>query len=156
MDAVKVLLIEDSQAVATVMRQTLESSVATPFVITVAMSLAEGLLALANSSYDIILLDLSLPDCEGIDAVEQCRVSSPDVPIIVLTGSETMEIPAIAAGAQDYLVKGKFDQEDLIRAITFAITRHQVRSAYALPDAKIKDITGIIDRIHKMGKNRSG
>jgi signal transduction histidine kinase len=91
-----------------------------------AKTLAEGMAAAISDRPDAILLDLSLPDSSGLDTVRAMRAATSDVPIVVLTGNDehSLALDALEAGAQDYLVKGQFDQEMLGRALHYA----QVRS----------------------------
>ena len=87
--------------------------------------LADAVNWLAREKFDVILLDLSLPDSQGLNTLIQGRQAAPGVPIVVLTGmdDETMAIRALESGAQDYLVKGKFDGNQLVRAIRHACAR---------------------------------
>ncbi|HUP72006.1 MAG TPA: ATP-binding protein [Acidimicrobiales bacterium] len=91
----------------------------------VAGSIADATLLLRSRQFDLILADLSLPDAYGLEVVRQCRALAPDVPIIVLTACRDVELAleALAQGAQDYLVKGEFNDEDLLRAIRYAFAR---------------------------------
>ena len=84
---------------------------------------AERQLTLAQP--DCVLLDLNLPDANGIDALQHIRRLAPDTPIVVLTGlnDEHFGISAVASGAQDYLVKGRVEPEMLRRAVLYAIER---------------------------------
>jgi len=83
---------------------------------------------LQSSSIDVVLLDLSLPDSEGLNALITIRAQAPDVPILIVTGMEdkAMTASAMQAGAQDYLVKGDLNSPLLIRAIRLAIMRQQM------------------------------
>ncbi len=72
-----------------------------------------------HTSLDCVLLDLKLPDAEGLDTVVRVRSQAPEIPLIVLTGlnDEAAGTAAVEAGAQDYLVKGHVDGGQLARAI---------------------------------------
>jgi serine phosphatase RsbU (regulator of sigma subunit) len=93
-------------------------------------SLAEALRAL-DSRIDCVLLDLGLPDTLGMDAVARVRAAMPGVPLIVLTGLNEAGagLAAVEAGAQDYLVKGHVDGEQLARSIHYAIGRRRAEEA---------------------------
>jgi diguanylate cyclase (GGDEF)-like protein/PAS domain S-box-containing protein len=80
---------------------------------------------LAVRSVDIILLDLGLPDVQGLDAVRRARKAAPDVPLVVLSGldDESMAIEAMQEGAQDYLIKGQIEPRELVRALRYAVER---------------------------------
>ena len=79
---------------------------------------------------DCVLLDLGLPDAVGLSALEQFRVRLPDVPVVVLTGrmDETSGQEALAAGAQDFLVKGDVDGRSLERSLRYAVERGRATS----------------------------
>jgi signal transduction histidine kinase len=94
-----------------------------------ATSLAEGLAQLAQrDDFDAVLLDLTLPDSEGLDTLQQLIFAYPSVTVIVLTGAADREqgIRAVRTGAQDYLVKNEFNPAELARVIRFSIERKQV------------------------------
>ena len=80
---------------------------------------------LAERSVDIILLDLGLPDVQGLEAVRRARKAVPSVPLVVLSGldDESMGIQAMQEGAQDYLIKGQIEPRELMRALRYAIER---------------------------------
>nr|WP_244300289.1 fused response regulator/phosphatase [Streptomyces atroolivaceus] len=87
-----------------------------------------------------VLLDLHLPDVNGLDAVRQLVESAPDAAVIVLTGLDESEtgLSAVAQGAQDYLVKGRIDPEVLGRAVRYALQRkHAERSAAAMRTSRL-------------------
>ncbi len=88
--------------------------------------LAKGLERLSGGDFDVVLLDISLPDSHGFDTFEKVRNRSPEIPIIVLTNfdNDRFAIKAVQEGAQDYLIKGSVDGESLIRSIRYAIERH--------------------------------
>ena len=77
---------------------------------------------------DVILLDLSLPDAQGLDAVTRLRAAAPAVPIVIMSGNtdEAIAIAGVRAGAQDYLIKGRVDGDLLARAVRYAIERCKV------------------------------
>jgi signal transduction histidine kinase/FixJ family two-component response regulator len=94
-------------------------------------TLAAGLLALKERSVDLILLDLSLPDSQGLDTVRRALAAAPELPILVLTGLEDdgLGTAAVHAGAQDYLVKGQGDGATLMRCMRYATERHRLLAA---------------------------
>lgn len=83
-----------------------------------------------SSEIDCIILDLSLPDSFGLDGFETLKKNFPKIPIVICSGSEdeTLATEALKAGAQDYLIKGKFDSLLLFRSILYAIERHYMLS----------------------------
>ena len=80
---------------------------------------------------DLVLLDLSLPDSQGFDTFARVHAQAPDLPIVVVTGSndEMLAVQAVQAGAQDYLVKGEIDSGLLSRAMRYAIERKKTEIA---------------------------
>jgi DNA-binding response OmpR family regulator len=80
---------------------------------------------LSDVKFDAILLNLSLPDSQGLDTIAQTKAKAQNIPIIVLTAlnDRNQEIAALRQGAQDYLVKGKFDGELLAKSIRYSIER---------------------------------
>ena len=80
---------------------------------------------LSAQRFDVVLLDLSLPDSFGLDTVRQLHELAPDIPVVVLTGVDDRELAlqAMAIGAQDYLVKGQISAQLLERAVRYAIER---------------------------------
>jgi PAS domain S-box-containing protein len=91
------------------------------------MKLADGLKRLSEQDFDIILLDLNLPDSKGMDTFAKVHVEVPDTPTVVLTGidDEALAVQALQVGAQDYLVKGMLDWGLLSRAVHYAIERQR-------------------------------
>jgi Flp pilus assembly CpaE family ATPase len=89
--------------------------------------LADAVNWLAREKFDVILLDLSLPDSQGLNTLARSRQAAPGVPIVVMTGldDEAMAIRALESGAQDYLVKGKLDGSQLVRAVRHACARSE-------------------------------
>ncbi|MDD5300390.1 MAG: response regulator [Gallionella sp.] len=94
--------------------------------VTWAKTLAEGITTARSNKPAVVLLDLSLPDSEGLATVQTMRAALPGVPIVVLTGCDdnALATAALQAGAQDYLVKGQFDHDALGRTVRYALVRH--------------------------------
>ncbi|NER27636.1 MAG: response regulator [Symploca sp. SIO1C4] len=90
--------------------------------------LSEGIALLAQGEIDVVILDLSLPDSEGLDTFKQIYAHFPEVPIIILSEIADEEIAAVAvqSGAQDYLVKGQFNGDLLLKTIRYSIERHSL------------------------------
>jgi diguanylate cyclase (GGDEF)-like protein/PAS domain S-box-containing protein len=99
-----------------------------------AKTLADGIDAARHGKPDVVLLDLSLPDSSGLATVQAMRSVLPDTPIIVLTGFDdnALAIAALEAGAQDYLVKGRFEHDALERAVRHAQVRQKLESRLRL------------------------
>ena len=130
-DFIRVLLVEDNPGDARLLQLTLDEAGTDQFVLTHAKRHDEALKYLKEEEFDIILLDLSLPDSQGLDTFTSTRAKAPDVPIIMLTGldDESLALESMQHGAQDYLVKGQVDEKLLTRSIKYAIERSRVEMA---------------------------
>jgi PAS domain S-box-containing protein len=130
-DPIRVLVIEDNLADAVLLQKLLESAGPARYCLTVAASLAEARAALGRQAFDIALLDLGLPDAQALGALQQLQAAAPALPIIVGTGTddEALALAAVERGAQDYMVKGRFDRALLDRAIRYAIGRQRAEMA---------------------------
>lgn len=123
---INLLLIEDNPDDATFIEEVLKlQDVYSSIEISQASRLLEGLAYLAQDSFDVILLDLSLPDASSTDSVTRILSHSPEAPIIVLTGWDDKDtaLEALHKGAQDYLIKDNVSCDLLIRAIRYAVER---------------------------------
>ncbi|MFJ8749135.1 PP2C family protein-serine/threonine phosphatase [Streptomyces sp. NPDC102441] len=133
-DAVLLLVEDDSGDALLVEEMLTDSELDAP--LTWCKTLAEARRFLLDCGTSVcVLLDLHLPDVNGLDAVRQLVGSAPDAAVIVLTGLDESEtgLSAVAQGAQDYLVKGRIEPEMLGRAIRYALQRkHAERSASAM------------------------
>jgi len=110
-------------------------------------TLSQGLIRLSRGGVDILLLDLGLPDSLGLNTFALAYEQNPEVPLIILSGlaDEEMAARIVKEGAQDYLVKGRFDSHLLARAIRYAIERHKTRAelrSLSLTD----ELTGLYNR----------
>ena len=124
----KVLLIEDNPADARLIREALADARRTTFQLESAATLAAGQQRLVSGPVDIVLLDLSLPDSQGLETFRRLHHRWPQVPIVVLSGDEddTVALTAVNEGAQDFLVKQRVDGDAIGRAIRYAIERHRM------------------------------
>jgi DNA-binding response OmpR family regulator len=123
----RILLIEDSVDYVRLLQVHLADVGAGQFVLTSACRLSDGLQRLAETSFDAVLLDLSLPDSHGMDTLVRVRAAARDLPIVVLTGTEdeTLGLQLIQAGAQDYLVKWHVTGPLLWRSLRSAAERRR-------------------------------
>ena len=136
-----VLLVEDNPGDARLLREMLDDEGSHETVLTLAASMSEAEAYLAEHSVDIILLDLGLPDAQGLAAVRRTHSVAPKVPLVVLTGmdDERLAARALQEGAQDYLIKGQIvptssqtETRGLLRAMRYAIERKTMDEALYL------------------------
>lgn len=116
---------EDDASDANLLRQLLKQVTDATFDVVWVKSLAEAQNQLNADSPDIVLLDLTLPDSSGLQTVQAGRAAAGMLPLIVLTGHDDADfaLQTLEAGAQDYLIKGAFEADDLVRAIRYAMSR---------------------------------
>ena len=129
---IKVLLIEDNKGDSAIILEMLKESDNAHFEPIHTPRLKAGLLLLENEKFDVILLDLGLPDSEGLKSFKVIIKKNPTIPTIILTGlaNEEIGIKAIKYGAQDYLVKAEFNGTLLVRAIQYAIERKKLEGLF--------------------------
>jgi serine phosphatase RsbU (regulator of sigma subunit) len=121
---IKVLLVEDNPGDALLLRETLaDTNAAIEW--THEQKLGAALGRLEKERFDVVLLDLSLPDSHGIETFHKVRRRAPEAPVVMLTGldDETTADLAMSQGAQDYLVKGETNGHALLRSMRYAIER---------------------------------
>jgi len=123
----RLLLVEDNAGDARLLQEALKEVADPPFEITHLYLLQDALACLAKERFAAILLDLSLPDGQGLGMVKQVVACAPQMAILVLTGlvDEQVALNALSEGAQDYIIKGSLDSVAIARAIRYAIQRKQ-------------------------------
>ena len=124
----KVLLVEDNLADARLLQKFLSKVEKEHFQLMSVECTSDAITCLHQNPFDVILLDLSLPDSQGLETVKQVYNAAPYVPIVVLTGldDEYTATEALREGAQDYLLKDEIRPDSLVRAIHYAIERQQI------------------------------
>src|SRR6266545_1631451 len=128
---IRIFLVEDNPADVRLLHETLAEVGSGQFIIAQSERLDEALQRLEDETFDVILLDLSLLDSQGLDTLVRARARVDGVPIVVLTGldDEAIAVRAVGEGAQDYLLKGQVTSNALVRALRYAIERHHNQSA---------------------------
>jgi PAS domain S-box-containing protein len=121
----KVLLVEDNPADARLIREMLRESPAGPFELHEMSRLDAALNRLGQEPFDVVLLDLGLPDAQGMETLNRTQKATGGVPIVVLTGlaDQAFAVETVRVGAQDYLVKGRLNGELLVRTIRYSVER---------------------------------
>jgi diguanylate cyclase (GGDEF)-like protein/PAS domain S-box-containing protein len=126
-----VLLIEDNRGDARLLREMFGEHGPHKIQLTHVECMYDAETLLGERTTDVILLDLGLPDAQGLGAVQRAHSAAPRVPLVVLTGLEddSMALQALQEGAQDYLVKGQIDARGLVRALRYAVERKVMEEA---------------------------
>ncbi len=121
----KSLLVEDNLGDARLVRELLSEFGTGEFEVVQVVRLAEAMKCLEETHVDVVLLDLGLPDSQGLDTFTQIHDRAPAVPVVVLSGmeDEALAVEAVRAGAQDYLVKAQLVGSTLVRAVRYAVER---------------------------------
>ncbi|MCC3413602.1 MAG: PAS domain S-box protein [Microcoleus sp. PH2017_29_MFU_D_A] len=124
---IKILLIEDNPADADLLAELLEVSGGVQWELVSVEFLHEAIAQLSKQHFDIVLLDLSLPDSRGLETLTRLREVAPDTAMVVMTGldDEAIALESVRLGAQDYIVKGQITTPLLVRTIRYAIERSQ-------------------------------
>ncbi len=126
---IRILLVEDNPGDARLIELTLADARPDSTEVVHVDRLARAVAELDGSRFDLVLLDLGLPDSQGLDTFASLHGAAGDVPVVVLTGNrdEAVGNVAVQAGAQDYLVKGQLDPPTFLRSLDYAIERHRVQ-----------------------------
>lgn len=141
------LLIEDNDGDARLIQEALNEVPENIVVLRRARRIAEGLEMLAHGGIDVILLDLYLPDGEGLNTVHRVLAKAGDIPVVALTvaNDRGTAFRALQAGAQDFLYKDEFDGEILARALRYAIERQRLLTAVRTQSLR-DTLTGLYNR----------
>lgn len=136
---INVLIIEDNAVDAVLIKKILRDK-AGLFSVDSAACLSDGLKHMGEKRFDVIILDLSLPDSTGIETFLKVQERMPQVPVIMLTGldDEDTAMLALRKGAQDYLVKGTIGQHLLIRSLKYAIERKRIEEELRASEERIR------------------
>jgi len=150
---INILHIEDDVILFDMVRQYFQKN-ALQFQIELANKLSFGLDRLAAGGIDLVLLDLGMPDSQGLETLKKVVTAFPDIPIIVLTGSDDRGLwsEAIQGGAQDLLVKGRTNYDSLIRAIDLALERQRLQLAYR---EKVSELAASEARLQRIVDNNA-
>jgi signal transduction histidine kinase len=138
---VRVLLVEDSPSDVVLLQESLAETRPGEFHFTHVESWADAAQCLRQQQFDVLLLDLSLPDITGRETFVRARAEAPHIPIVVLTGeaNEDLGLDAVRHGIQDYLIKGQAYGRQTARAIRYAIERKQVEDALKRTEEALRE-----------------
>jgi signal transduction histidine kinase len=158
----KILLIEDNLAEASFLRESLKISRCQKFELVHVQRLEDGLILLREQKFALILLDLTLPDSQGLESLKPIFEIVSDIPIVVLTNTndEELAIEAVRRGAQDYLLKKEVKGERLIRCLRYAIERKQASKTFGgsdrvLADDRVQQLTAELNRVKELDRLKS-
>ena len=151
---IKLLLIEDNPGDARLMKEMLTDGMDSPFTVEFASCLAEGLEQLDKANFDVIILDLMLPDSYGLETFMKVNEKAPRSPIVVTSGlnDEALAVNAVQRGAQDYLVKGHADSGAMRRSLRYAIERKQIQENLRIKDRVVESSINSIAIADLQGK----
>jgi len=152
--ALRVLLVEDSASDAVLLQEHLLDVGFERFEVTHVERLTEALDRLGKQTFDVVLLDLSLPDSCGVETLLRTQREAPGVPLVVLTGlsDQMLAIEAVRQGVQDYLIKGQTDERQIARAIRYAIERQRLEKALRRSEKRYRRLA---DRLEKRVEERT-
>jgi CheY-like chemotaxis protein len=167
----RLLLVEDNPGDARLLREMLNRQGSHNIELTHVECMSEAEKHLAERAVDIILLDLGLPDAQGLGALRRAHAAAPRVPLVVLTGldDESQAAQVVQEGAQEHLIKGQIDARGLLRALRYAVERKTMEDALfvekeraqvtlnCIGDAVIcTDISGNITFLNVLAKKNDG
>ncbi len=137
----KILLVEDDQEFAGILKVRLRKETNPPLEITNVSTLQQAVTALAERPWDLVLLDLMLPDSSGIQTFASVRAQARHTPVVIMSGldSDSLAIDAVRKGAEDYLVKGEINSRLLLRVLHHAIDRHRIKEKLASVTGRLRE-----------------
>jgi PAS domain S-box-containing protein len=124
-EAIRIRLVEDDPTDTRLLISLLDHADVCEYRLQTVGTAADAERMLVNDQYDVVLLDLSLPDCDGLPSVQRVMAVAPATPIVVLTGRDDYDLGlrSIEAGAQDFLVKGEVKGNTILRCAQWSIAR---------------------------------
>ncbi|MFW9876125.1 MAG: winged helix-turn-helix transcriptional regulator [Candidatus Thorarchaeota archaeon] len=153
---INILLIEDNSADVRLIKEFLKKASDLNYELDSYSLLSESLNRIKTKSYDIILLDLTLPDSERESTLEKVLNITAAIPIVILTGLDDKDfaLESLQKGAQDYLLKNELNETNLVRAILYSIERHKIEGekvkSKLLFDEKDKEILNVLQENYRI------
>ena len=160
-ESIRLLLVEDNPGDACLFQEAIDEASNVEFSTVHVERLEAAIRVLEDEEFNVILLDLLLPDGMGYDTFVQAHSQAPDIPIIVLTGTndDALALQCVRGGAQDYLVKGEISSQLLIRTIRHAIERHrlllEVEKMARLLASRSRALARTLERVDRTTMSRS-
>ena len=145
----RILLVEDNPVDQMFVAQALRQIERFEYTLALCGTLTQALEQLCTSPFDVIMLDLWLPDSEGLDTCRHILAADHDIPVVVMTGADDQSLAteAIRSGAQDYLVKGAYPGSAIARVLQYAIDRHQFQQEVAHRENKFEQVLSHVPAI---------
>lgn len=142
----QVLFIEDNPGDVELIEALLDDLDTRHVELTVANTLNRGCALLEDNAFDVVLLDLSLPDASGLEPLRRLRAVRDRVPVVIFTGlaDDTVGLQAMQEGAQDYLIKGQVDGQLLVRTVRYAVERQRLVCALTEANENIRTLRGLL------------
>lgn len=155
-ERIKILLVEDDPEFSNLVCRRLSYEKNPSFDIECVTTIKQGLDYLKNGTAEVVLLDLSLPDSQGIATFQVLYAAAHEIPIIVLTAldNDSIALESIKLGAEEYIVKGDFEVKMLSRIVRYAIERHQIRNELNVANLRLNGLV-LLDPLTEL-LNRRG
>lgn len=151
-----ILLVEDNLAEARLLKEVLKGAILSRFNLAHVKRLGEAIATLETETFDVVLLDLTLPDSEGLASLDSLIKHAPSLPVVVLTNTndDELAIESVRHGAQDYLMKRQINQEILVRSLRYAIERKQaaeaLREANEILEKRVQERTAALEMANEL------
>lgn len=141
-DTIRILLIEDNPTDSDLIKELLEEVSNINYELIIEITLCDGLLRVDTEKFDILLLDLTLPDALGLETFKIAQLQIKHLPIIILSGRDDEEIilQAMKEGVQDYIIKGSYSGILLWRSIKHSIERHNLKQKIKESELKYRKL----------------
>jgi PAS domain S-box-containing protein len=157
---IHLLLVEDNPGDAGLIREMLAEAKGMSFELEWTETLSDGIQRLVSGGIDVVLLDLALPDCTGLETLRRLRAASPSAPVVVVLSGlsdEEISLQAVQEGAQDYLIKGRVDSSLLVRSVRYALERGQeqeaLRKAHVELEHRVRERTADLVKVNEALRN---
>src|SRR6202050_4284994 len=140
------LIVEDNPGDARLLREMFNEQGSHNTELTHAECMSEAEQHLAERAFDVVVLDLGLPDAQGLEAVRRAHAAAPRVPLVVLTGldDESLAAEALQEGAQDYLINGQIETRGFLPSLRYAVERNIMEEALFVEKERAQVTLGCI------------